>query len=412
MSFNWIVYKALNPDLTFNTKIEFERHYLEYGRKERRPCSIYSLYPDFNYTNYKDNYTDLNYYNKLDLEVHWILVGRKEGRTYKKILKWIYIICGIGIGGTNKYINDLVSYYKINVKFIKNRKELYTNNFLAKDIILVQQLLFTDIRPDDLIYIKNTKKPKIIITLHDFSWFNKNIYSTNDEINHTSYIKSENNVIPQVKILFRIVDNVICPSEFIYQEYTKRINSDKYIIVHHTDYKCDTNRIVVPKVINSINIGVFNNNSKIKGNEYVSYLMNNFKTIGGISINYFVVGFNVGTYKEDEFFKLLSIYNIHGLLLLNKYAESWCYLLTKYLFSGLPILYNNIGSFRERIKPLENHFSVGEKDVVIDINNLNKGFEDMLNYIITNGKLGKHLWTDGAELNKPDFYVELFKDTV
>ena len=89
-----------------------------------------------------------------------------------------------------------------------------------------------------------------------------------------------------------------------------------------------------------------------------------------------------------------------------------CYLLTKYLFSGLPILYNNIGAFRERIKPLENHFSVGEKDVVIDINKLNKGFEDMLNYIITNGKLGKHVWTEGVELNKPDFYLELFKDTV
>lgn len=409
MSFNWRVYKALNPDLTFNTQVEFERHYLEYGKRERRPFSIYSQYPDFNYKNYQDNYKDLNYYGKIDLETHWILTGRKEGRTYKKVMKWIYIISGINIGGTSKYIDDLVSYYGIHTKVINNRKDLGKYDFLTTDIILVQQLMFTDIRPDDLIYIKQTKKPKIIIVLHDFSWFNRNIYNGHQGIQHTCYMNTNNEVIPQVNNLFKTVDNVICPSKFVYQQYSKRINSDKYIVINHTDYKCDTNRIVVHKVIDSINIGVFHSVSEIKGSEYVTHLMNTYKMFNGVRINYFVVGVNTESYKEDEFFKLLVKHNIHGLMLLNKYAETWCYLLTKYLFSGLSILYNNIGVFKERITPLENRFSVGEMDGKIDISKLNKGFEDMLNYIMTNGRTGKRVWADGATLVRPDFYIQLFR---
>jgi hypothetical protein len=167
------------------------------------------------------------------------------------------------------------------------------------------------------------------------------------------------------------------------------------------------NRILVPKVTNTINIGVFHNVSEVKGSEYVSYLMKTYSSFRGTSINYFIVGVTIGNYKEDQFFQLLNKYNIHGLFLLNKYGESWCYLLTKYLFSGLPILYNNIGSFRERITPLENRFSVGDTDGMIDITRLCKRYEDMLNYIMINSN-GKRVWTDSDELIKPEFYTKLF----
>jgi glycosyltransferase involved in cell wall biosynthesis len=248
----------------------------------------------------------------------------------------------------------------------------------------------------------------MFIILHDFTFLNKNIYNTSNEIHHKSYMNRVNEVIPQVHLLFKAVNNVICPSKFIYDEYSKRIDNINFIIVNHTDYKCDMNRILVPKITNVINIGVFHIISEVKGSEYVSYLMKTYKVYRGLRINYLVVGVTIGKYREELFFELLKKYNIHGLLLLNKYGESWCYLLTKYLFSGLPILYNNIGSFKERITPLENRFSVGDTDGMIDIDRLNKGFEDMLNYIIVNGEKGKRVWTDGAELNKPDFLVQLF----
>lgn len=407
MVFNWKIYKLLNTDLKFKIPIEFERHYLEYGRKERRPCSVYSFYPDFNYKQYQLNYKELQYYSFLDLEVHWMTIGRKEGRTYKQLSKWIYIVDGVKIGGTKKYIDDLVNYYGIHNIIISNRSELKKYNITKNDIVLVQQLAFTDIRPDDLLEIKQTKNVKMFIVLHDFSWLNKNIYNTGNNIQHSCYINTVNEVIPQVHNLFKYVEAIICPSKFIYDEYSKRINNNNFIIVPHTDYKCDMDRIVVPKVSNSINIGVFHNPSLVKGSEYVEYLMNKYKTFNGLTINYYVVGFTIKTYNEDEYFQLLQNNNIHGLLLLNKYGESWCYLLTKYLFSGLSILYNNIGSFKERIKPSENHFSVGETDGLIEQNKLNAGYEKMLKYITTNGKEGKRVWTDGATVDKPDFYTNL-----
>ena len=318
MVFNWKIYKLLNTDLTFQRPIEFERHYLEYGRKERRPFSIYNFYPDFNYNQYKLNYKDLQYYSISDLEYHWMTIGRKEGRTYKEILKWIYIIDGVKIGGTKKYIADLVKYYGINIRMISNRSELNKYNINKNSIVFVQQLAFTDIRPDDLIEFKKVRKPKMFIILHDFSWLNTNIYNTSNNIQHSCYINTINETIPQVYNLFRVVDSIICPSKFIYDEYSKRLNNNNFIIVPHTDYKCDMDRIVVPKISNTINIGVFHNPSIVKGSEYVAYLMNNYKTFNGLPIKYFVVDITIKSYNEDEYFELLQKYNIHGLLLLNK----------------------------------------------------------------------------------------------
>jgi hypothetical protein len=83
MSFNWIIYKELNPDLEkagLKTDQEFERHYLVHGRYENRNISIYNEYPDFKPEIYKALYGDLQHMNTQDLEIHWLLHGRYENR--------------------------------------------------------------------------------------------------------------------------------------------------------------------------------------------------------------------------------------------------------------------------------------------------------------------------------------------
>ena len=88
MAFNWLIYKFLNPDLTaagITTEKEFIKHFRECGIVEKRKYNIYQVYPDFNYTIYRDNYGDLKSLTRLDLERHWIEFGKKENRTYKKI---------------------------------------------------------------------------------------------------------------------------------------------------------------------------------------------------------------------------------------------------------------------------------------------------------------------------------------
>ncbi len=53
--------------------------------------------------------------------------------------------------------------------------------------------------------------------------------------------------------------------------------------------------------------------------------------------------------------------------------------------SGLPILYNNIGAFKERIPKREHYFIVyDDENLMNDIEKLYLIFENMINYIINN----------------------------
>jgi len=83
MTFEWKVYKALNPDLEnsgIKERNDFVNHYLKYGKNEKRMYSIYDYCPSFNINIYKYLYSDLCNLDDIDLMVHWIKWGEKEGR--------------------------------------------------------------------------------------------------------------------------------------------------------------------------------------------------------------------------------------------------------------------------------------------------------------------------------------------
>jgi GR25 family glycosyltransferase involved in LPS biosynthesis len=83
MSFNWIVYKELNPDLEkagLTTIDEFKRHYLIHGHREKRNISIYNEYPNFEPNMYKTLNSDLQHMNTQELEIHYLVYGRHENR--------------------------------------------------------------------------------------------------------------------------------------------------------------------------------------------------------------------------------------------------------------------------------------------------------------------------------------------
>ena len=212
------------------------------------------------------------------------------------------------------------------------------------------------------------------------------------------------NILKEVKELFSIVDIVIHPTRFTYDEYSKRIDNSNFRIVPHIDNKI-VDRLYIPIVTNVINIGVLHPQNECKGSEYVNYLMNNYKNYNNKVINYYVVDITIPKYKEEEFNNVLIRYNIHGMLLLNKWGETWSYLLTKSLNSGLSILYNNIGAYKYRIGEKENKFSAGDRDNTIDINNLRGGYERMLEYLVENS--GKREWLDEEEVILDDMYKEV-----
>jgi hypothetical protein len=132
--------------------------------------------------------------------------------------------------------------------------------------------------------------------------------------------------------------------------------------------------------VNNINIGVFHTYITYKGKEAIEYLVKTFP-----DVNFYITGVNIPMYKETEFFTYIEKYHIHGLLQLNKWGETYCYSLTKALMSGLPILYNNFGAFKERIPLLEKYIvnCMNENDYK-NTTLLNTNFKKLLTYIDNN----------------------------
>jgi hypothetical protein len=308
----------------------------------------------------------------------------------------VYIIHNIYGGGTLKYKNDIKAKYKhVNFIEVSNKKRLDSIKFNVNDILFVQQLLFTDLTPTDILNIKYKYSIKIIISIHDFCWITNVVNNyPKDAYYHWSYL------VPNLKIhgtiieLFAHADIIIHPSQFTYETYQKWFPTNNFIVSYHNDYLVDYSTKRIPPIINhQINIGVMHEYMEYKGSEVISYLVNNIIRYEDYHLNYFIVGKTIGVYQEDEFYEYVKKYNIHLLLLLNKWGETYCYSLTKYINSGLPILYNNIGACKYRIPSNVEHYKkVIDNEMQYDNINLLIGEKliDMLDYIIrNNGKYNK-----------------------
>jgi hypothetical protein len=83
----------------------------------------------------------------------------------------VYIISNIQGGGTLKYKNDIkAKYTHVNFVEVSNKKMLDSINLNVNDVLFVQQLLFSDLDPRDILNIKYKYGSKIIISIHDFCW--------------------------------------------------------------------------------------------------------------------------------------------------------------------------------------------------------------------------------------------------
>jgi len=312
----------------------------------------------------------------------------------------VIIITKIVLGGTLKYINNLIDIF--NNKYIRftkitNNTELNNYNISSNTIVLVQQLIDTDININTIINIKKKTGCKLILTIHDFSLFDSSTKYNNSS--HNSYLY---NLIynPSIQELFDFCSNIIISSQFVKDCISIYKFNDK--ITSHIDKISDiSDTPFIPYIdnYNNINIAVPSNLSEYKGEEfydkiikhYTHYIYNDKK---------YSIKFILFINKEKDIL----------LLYLNKWGETYSYCLSKGLNTGLPILYNNIGSFIERIPIRPYYFPVNiDKYNIVDINDIINIFPNVIEYIIKN---------NGAKSNNeiyfdiPEFYHSLFNANI
>ncbi len=437
--FNPIIYRRLNMDLTNHNDEELISHYLLYGKKENRKYKI-DLPDDFNPQIYRELNNDLHFMTDNELILHYIKYGFIELRIYKcaprknmpnniimdtnylfdhNKLNIVYLIGSASQdGGLGKYYNDIIEYYS-NKTFvhISSKNTLNSVKFKQTDIILIKTLLNTDITVDDLLN-KSFNDAFIVLTVHDFVWLNYNQNLFTDEV-HSSYLNTNLNINPNVIKLFEKINFIIHPSEFTFIVYSKYFSNGNFIQINHPDIlPNNTTQIQIPYIQNkTINIFMPSKYTITKGAEIINKLIKQYQTYNGYNINFFIVGdtyfnslhysncINISSYDENEFFQLIKIHNIHGLLYLNKFGETWSYCLTKGLVSGLPLLYSYNGSYTTRVKKLDAYFRVD--DTIVDINNI---FENYLDYIIANQSTEPNTKSyDNLDIIFPKMYDIIFK---
>ena len=330
-----------------------------------------------------------------------------------KYRKTIYIISNIKGGGTLKYINDLISNYKdyVQIFIIYDKEQLINNYYYDNDIIMVQQLFDTNILLEDILNIKKLYKSKIVISIHDFYWLSSDItrsLSTTNPYWHYEYLNNTK-VSTLIINFFNNTDLVIQPSKFTFNIYSKYFDNNNFKLVYHNDYNIERNNRYVPKIINNtINIGFLHDYNNYKGKEKIDILIKKYKIFNNYKINFFIKKVNIPSYKPDKFFEYIKEYNIHCLTLLNKWGETYCYALTLFINSGLPIIYNNFGAVKERIYEDDHYFKVYDNETEYNNNNiLFEQFEKLLEYIIYNNGL----FTNSEEIEDilyNNFYDYLF----
>eukprot|EP01040_Poterioochromonas_malhamensis_P012651 gene12651-13854_t len=279
----------------------------------------------------------------------------------------IYVINTVKHGGALKYVYDLENYFsEIHFIYITQENQLHTHPINSKSIVLINHLTSGDISITDIINLKLQTKAYFILIIHDFFYLGlKSPYyhieygkPLPENETHASYLWKKS-FHPVVCDMLQSMDVIIHQNQFSFLEFQKKGCSSLHnsIVIPPADYPVQRSKNVIyrPIINNEINLGMMTSNTVIKGQEMIKILKYFYINYKNFHIRWKIVGYNnIPLYNDSltSFFNLIVKENIHSLLYFNKYGETFSFALTKYLNSQLPILYNNIGSFKDRMNSI------------------------------------------------------------
>ena len=370
-------YDNLNCNLKLNDKYFYMYHYHTLGNKENKFSN------KFEFLEYTKKYNN----DLIDIKKPLIKIITKYEKNNKKNI--FHITHNFG-GGTDVYISNLANifnnYNHIIIKIINNFLIIINNevfliesifNFLFKDcfsIVFIHNLLFIK---DDLVINKkllnllmNNNTIKKIFIIHDY-YLLKPSSPCPIKSQNIIYIQEE---IELTNFIFNNCEKVIFNSSICYFNYLKHLKIiNNYIILNNVPDIDYYNIRSFPKPKKIFNIGViglvssFEHKGKFLLEKIIKSFENNYeiKFILFGSSNEYSLNKNVvelKKYNNREIFGLIKSKNIDFFLYLSTFEETYSFTLSIAIKFGLPIIYNNIGVYIERLVNYKNCFSFEEEN--------------------------------------------------
>eukprot|EP01040_Poterioochromonas_malhamensis_P008688 gene8688-9402_t len=299
-----------------------------------------------------------------------------------------YIINSVKHGGAYKFVHDITSTFPT-IHFVSISKEHQLNKLqISPDsVVFINHIVHSDISVIDIINLKKSTNGLFILVIHDFFYlalqnpFYHINYPLAENETHGSYVFRKE-IDPVVCEMIQMMDIVIHQNSFSLNEFEKYCPSRKNsMVIPPADYAVKRVGVIHRPIVNKeINLGMITSFSEYKGREMILILRHLYPTYKQHQINWKISGVNIPQYADSmtSFVNLITRQGIQGLVYLSKYGETFSFAMTKYLNSQLPILYNNFGSFKERLR--------GED--VADVRKANSGLfsifeqeEEYLNFI-------------------------------
>jgi hypothetical protein len=357
LDFNVKIYKKLNIDLINLSDNKAIFHYLKYGKNEKRLYSLNNL-PN-----------DLKLYQKINPNLVTFLNNKKN------------LICHITHnfgGGTEVYITNVIScftnfnhivIYIIDKNTVKiNNIKTNINNLyklLKKStLIYVHHLLYNKtINLNIINIIKNIDIFKILI-IHDYHL----LFPHNPNPIKSLNIIPSNKNIEQTKYIFNIFNKIFFNSNSCYNNYIKYIYPspiNNYIILNNVPDINIYNKRIFPLKKNIYNIGLIgdigcDHKGRFIANNIIKYINNHkFIIFGNYDIKYNNLRVT-GKYNNINIFELINLYDIDCFLFVSAFEETYSFTLSIAINTGLPIIYNNIGAYIERLQNYNNCYPFEE----------------------------------------------------
>ena len=394
--FNVTLYKIFNIDLQHMTDDEAINHYKNHGFYEGRNYRYANLPSDFNVTLYKIFNIDLQHMTDDEAIHHYKNNGFYEGRRYKNLNKIIHVMHNYG-GGTQFYTNNMISIFSHNydniiVKIIDENNVTYNDTLISinmlpnyiynDDIIITHSLLYNipgyghKINYNILNFLNKINIKKILV-VHDYFV----IFPIEPNPIKKNIILPSENDISNGSMIFNVFDKVYFNSKNCYDNYSKYLNIGNlnYMILNNVPDINYYNKRIFPLKKNKYNIGIIGNiGCEHKGRTLMYNILklfndNNLNDYTFHIFGYYDIKFNNliihGRYDNNDIFNLIKDNNIDYFLFVSTFEETYSLTLSIAIHTGLPIIYNNIGAYIERLENYDNCFDFEEDNypIIIDI---------------------------------------------